>query len=160
MLFWSVLGASIASALVPLINIEVYLVGLAAVRDSTGIWLLATIAGIGQMVGKVVWYYLGANALKWPWIAKRVDTPKGRATLEKWRARTNDRPVLGATLLFASAVSGFVTEARGNARSTGPCAASTPDGPTRAAAACGTGHASIAASAASLIAADGRGRRR
>ncbi len=100
-------GVSVASALVPLINIEVYLVGLAAVRESTGIWLLATIAGIGQMVGKVVWYYLGANALKWPWIARRIDTPKGRATLEKWRVRTSDRPVLGATLLFASAVSGF-----------------------------------------------------
>ena len=71
-------GVSVASALIPLINIEVYLIGLAAVRDSTGIWLLATIAGVGQMVGKVVWYYLGANALKWPWIAKRIDTPEGQ----------------------------------------------------------------------------------
>jgi len=100
-------GVSVASALVPLINLEVYLVGLAAVRDSTGIWFLAFVAGVGQMVGKVVWYYLGANALRWPWIAKRIDTPKGQAALEKWRTRVHERPVLGATLLFASAISGF-----------------------------------------------------
>lgn len=103
----SLFGVSLASALVPLINIEVYLVGLAALRDSSGIWLLALIAGVGQMVGKVVWYYLGANALSWPWIAKRVDTPKGRASLEKWRTRTSDRPLLGASLVFVSAVTGF-----------------------------------------------------
>jgi membrane protein YqaA with SNARE-associated domain len=97
----------VASALIPLINLEVYLVGLAAVRDSSGIWFLAVVAGIGQMVGKIVWYYLGANSLRWPWVARRVDTPKGRATLEKWQQRTHERPVIGASLLFASAVSGF-----------------------------------------------------
>jgi membrane protein YqaA with SNARE-associated domain len=100
-------GVSVASALVPLINIEVYLVGLAAVRDSTGVWFLATVAGLGQMVGKVVWYYVGANSLRWRWVARRVDTPKGRATLEKWQQRTHDRPVIGASLLFASAAGGF-----------------------------------------------------
>ena len=41
------------------------------------------------------------------WIAKRVDTPKGRASLEKWRTRTSDRPLLGASLVFVSAVTGF-----------------------------------------------------
>lgn len=100
-------GVSIASALLPLINLEVYLVGLAAVRDSTGVWFLATVAGVGQMVGKVVWYYLGANSLRWRWVARRVDTPKGRATLERWQRRTHERPVVGALLLFASAVGGF-----------------------------------------------------
>jgi membrane protein YqaA with SNARE-associated domain len=100
-------GVSVVSALVPLVNIEVYLVGLAAVRESTGVWFLATVAGLGQMVGKVVWYYIGANSLGWRWVARRVDTPKGRATLEKWQKRTHDRPLVGATLLFASAAGGF-----------------------------------------------------
>jgi membrane protein YqaA with SNARE-associated domain len=100
-------GVSVASALLPLINIEVYLVGLAALRETTGVWLLAVVAGLGQMVGKVVWYYVGANSLRWRWVARRVDTPKGKATLEKWQHRTQERPVLGATLLFASALGGF-----------------------------------------------------
>jgi membrane protein YqaA with SNARE-associated domain len=101
------LGVSIASALVPLINIEVYLVGLAAVSSSDRIWFLAAVGGIGQMLGKLVWYYLGANALRWGWVRRKVETPKAQAKLELWRRRTQDRPLVGAALLFASAFSGF-----------------------------------------------------
>lgn len=101
------LGVSIASALLPLINIEVYLVGLAAVSSTEGVWLLAAVGGFGQMLGKLVWYYLGANALRWGWVRKKVEKPKARATLELWQRRTKERPFLGAVLLFASAASGF-----------------------------------------------------
>ena len=102
------LGVSLASALVPLINIEVYLVGLSAVSSSyQGVWLLAAVSGLGQMLGKMVWYYLGANALRWGWVRRKVEKPKAQAKLELWRARTQDRPVVGAALLFASAVTGF-----------------------------------------------------
>jgi membrane protein YqaA with SNARE-associated domain len=59
------------------------------------------------MLGKLVWYYLGANSLRWGWIRKKVETPKAQAKLELWRHRTNDRPVVGATLLLASAATGF-----------------------------------------------------
>ena len=100
-------GVSVASALVPLINIEVYLLGLSAVSSSQGVWLLAAVTGLGQMLGKMVWYYLGANALRWGWVRRKVEKPKAQAKLELWRSRTQDRPVLGAALLFASAVSGF-----------------------------------------------------
>ncbi len=91
----------------PLINIEVYLVGLAAVSPTDHIWLLAAIGGLGQMLGKLVWYYLGANALRWGWVRKKVEKPKAKAKLELWQRRTNDRPLLGGLLLFASAISGF-----------------------------------------------------
>ena len=101
------LGISIASALVPVINIEVYLVGLATVSASDRVWLLAAVGGVGQMLGKLVWYYLGANALRWGWVRRKVEKPKAKAKLELWRSRTQDRPLVGATLLFASAVSGF-----------------------------------------------------
>ena len=101
------LGVSIASALVPLINIEVYLVGLAAVSPSDHLWLLAAVGGFGQMLGKLVWYHLGANALRWGWVRRKVEKPKAQAKLELWRGRTQDRPLVGATLLLASAVSGF-----------------------------------------------------
>ena len=101
------LGVSVASALVPLINIEVYLVGLAAVSSSDRIWLLAALAGLGQMVGKLVWYHLGANALRWGWVRRKVEKPKAKAKLELWQRRTQDRPFIGALLLFASAFTGF-----------------------------------------------------
>jgi membrane protein YqaA with SNARE-associated domain len=101
------LGVSIASALIPLINIELYLVGLAAVAGGDRVWLLATVGGIGQMAGKVIWYYLGANSLRWAWVRKKVETPKAQAKLALWQRRTREKPLLGALLLFASGFSGF-----------------------------------------------------
>ena len=72
----ALLGVSFASALVPLVNIEVYLIGLGTIASSGNVWLLATVAGVGQMAGKLVWYYLGANALRWGWIRKKAEAPK------------------------------------------------------------------------------------
>jgi membrane protein YqaA with SNARE-associated domain len=103
----SLFGVSVVSALVPLVNLEVYLVGLGAMADPGHVWALALIAGVGQMVGKTAWYYLGANALRWGWIRRKVETPKAQAKLELWRQRTQDRPVWGALLVFASGFSGF-----------------------------------------------------
>lgn len=103
----SLLGVAFASALVPLINIEVYLIGLAAVTSTEHVWLLAAIAGVGQMIGKLVWFYLGANALRWGWVRRKMENPKAQAKLELWRSRTHDRPLVAALLLFLSAAGGF-----------------------------------------------------
>jgi membrane protein YqaA with SNARE-associated domain len=100
-------GVSFASALIPLINLEVYLIGLGAVAGSGRVWLFAAVAGVGQMVGKLVWYYLGANSLRWGWVRRKVEKPKAQAKLELWRRRTHERPLIGALLLFASAATGF-----------------------------------------------------
>jgi membrane protein YqaA with SNARE-associated domain len=101
------LGVSVVSALVPLVNLEAYLAALAAVTDREGVWLLAAAAGAGQTIGKVVWYHLGANALRWGWVRRKVETPKAQAKLELWRARTHDRPLAGGVLLAVSGFSGF-----------------------------------------------------
>jgi membrane protein YqaA with SNARE-associated domain len=102
-----VLGVAFASALVPLVNIEAYL----GVRGSVGgignVWVLGLAAGFGQMVGKVVWYYLGASSLHWGWVRRRMETPKAQARLETWRLRTHERPALAGALVFVSAFSGF-----------------------------------------------------
>ena len=103
----ALLGVAFASALVPLINIEVYLIGLGAIASPGNVWLLSAVAAVGQMAGKLVWYYLGANALRWGWVRRKAEAPKAKAKLELWRQRTQDRPVIGALLLFASAWSGF-----------------------------------------------------
>ena len=102
-----VLGVAFASALVPLVNIEAYL----GVRGSVGgvgsVWVLGFAAAFGQMLGKVVWYYLGASSLGWSWVRRRIETPKAQARLERWRARTHERPVVTGALVFVSAFSGF-----------------------------------------------------
>lgn len=103
----SLFGVSVASALLPLINVEAYLVGLTALTATDAVWSLALVGGVGQMVGKVVWYYLGANALKWGSVRRKLEKPKARAKLELWRDRTHDRPWFAAGLVFVSAVTGF-----------------------------------------------------
>lgn len=102
-----VLGVAFLSALVPLVNIEAYLGVRGSVGGIESIWLLGFAAAIGQMAGKVVWYYIGASSLSWTWVSRRLDTPKAQARLATWRARTHERPVVAGALVFASAFSGF-----------------------------------------------------
>ena len=100
------LGFAFASALVPVLNIEAYLVGMGALGEDR-VWLMALVAGTGQMLGKLVWYQLGASSLRWAWVRRRMEKPKARQQLERWRTRTADRPLVTAALLFVSAVTGF-----------------------------------------------------
>jgi membrane protein YqaA with SNARE-associated domain len=103
----SLLGVGFVSALVPLVNIEAYLGVRGSVGDVGGIWTLGFAAALGQMAGKVIWYYLGANALSWGWVRRKVEKPLAQARLELWRTRTQQRPVFAGLLVFASAASGF-----------------------------------------------------
>ena len=102
-----VLALGFASALIPLINIEAILGVRAAVAEVDHVWLLALIAAVGQMLGKIIWYYLGASALNWGWIRRKVEQPKNAARLELWRERTHDRPVMASLLVFVSASTGL-----------------------------------------------------
>ena len=64
MLFWSVLGASIGSALLPLINIEAIL-AVAVSQAPAATWALVLAATAGQMIGKVLWQEFFNNR-DWP----------------------------------------------------------------------------------------------
>jgi len=103
----ALLGVAFVSALVPLVNIEAYLGVRGSVGSMQSVWLLGFAAALGQMVGKLVWYYLGATSLNWAWVRKRVDTPKAQERLQRWRHRTATRPVLAGALVLGSAFSGF-----------------------------------------------------
>jgi membrane protein YqaA with SNARE-associated domain len=103
----SLLGVGFVSALVPLVNLEAYLGVRGSVADVGAVGTLSFAAALGQMAGKVIWYYLGANALNWGWVRRKVETPKALARLETWRTRTHERPVVTGILVFASASSGF-----------------------------------------------------
>lgn len=103
----AVVGVAFVSALVPLVNIEAYLGVRASVADVGSLWVLGFAAALGQMVGKVIWYYLGATALSWGWVRRKVEKPKAQALLERWRTRTQERPLLAGFLVLVSAYSGF-----------------------------------------------------
>jgi len=102
-----VLAIAFTSALIPLVNIEAYLGVRAGLDSEIGPWVLGLVAGLGQMFGKLIWYYLGANSLSWAWIRRRIERPKRQAKLRIWRARTHDRPVAAGALVFVSALTGL-----------------------------------------------------
>lgn len=106
MLFWSVMGASIGSALLPLINIEAIL-AVAISQAPHHTWGLVVAATIGQMLGKILWYWGGTHAERAPWVHRQLQKPKAAATLAKWHERAEGRPFFTAGLLFFSAFTGF-----------------------------------------------------
>ena len=97
----------IASALVPVINLEAYLAVRAAIGGTAGIWLLAFVAAVGQMIGKLVWYQIGASSLDWGWVRRKIEKPKAQARLELWRRRTHDRPAVVGVFVLASSLLGL-----------------------------------------------------
>ena len=106
MLLWSVLGASIGSALLPLINIEAIL-AVAINRSPGHMWGLLVAATVGQMLGKILWYWGGMHVDRAPWVSRHLAKPKVKASLDKWHERSEGRPWFTAALLFVSAASGF-----------------------------------------------------
>ncbi len=100
-------GVGFVSALVPVVNIEAYLGVRGSLSGVEALWLFGFAAALGQMAGKAIWYYLGANSLHWAWVARKVETPKAQARLTLWRTRIHQRPVLTGALVFLSAFSGF-----------------------------------------------------
>lgn len=103
----AILLIGFASALVPVINIEAYLSVRTAVSAVDQVWLLALVAALGQMVGKLTWYYLGATSLSWGWIRRKIEQPRNAARLETWRTRTHDRPFFAGVMIFVSACLGL-----------------------------------------------------
>lgn len=99
---------SIASALIPVLNAEVYLAAVAGASPTLGKQLaLALAAAAGATVGKVIWYYAGQHSLRIPAIRKKMAEPKWQASYAKWNTRISGRPVYAGVIVLASAASGF-----------------------------------------------------
>ena len=95
-----------ASAVVPLINIEAIIV-LAASQDRAPGWLLILGATVGQMLGKLLWYYGGRELERFPFVSRRMDRPRAKASMERWQQRSAGRPGFTAGLLVLSASVGI-----------------------------------------------------
>ena len=106
MLFWSVLGASIGSALLPLINIEAILA--VAVTQAPGYMWGLIVAATDRADARQDPLVLGRHARRpGPVVHRQLQKPKARASLETWHARAEGRPWFTAGLLFVSASTGI-----------------------------------------------------
>lgn len=83
------LGVAFGSALVPLISIEVFLIGLAVQKPNIPWLLLGAAVAIGQVAGKLLYYYAAKGELHLPSFLHRrrkekLDTPRRL----RWHRRT------------------------------------------------------------------------
>jgi membrane protein YqaA with SNARE-associated domain len=95
-------GYSLVSALVPVVNAELYLVGLMTRQPQLAWWLVGLAAAAGQMVGKLVYYYAGRGTLQLPARLRRWSR-----RLARFQQTCHDRPVWTAGVLLASASIGL-----------------------------------------------------
>lgn len=101
------LAYSVLSSLVPIFNIEVYLVALATQIPRSAALPVAIAAGIGQAVGKIAWYHGVAKSLEFPWMRRRMESEKWNASYEKWQRRVDQRPWAAGAMMFWSALVGL-----------------------------------------------------
>ncbi len=100
------LAVSFVSAFVPVVNLEAYLAAQAAIIPG-GITAKAAVAALGQMLGKAIWYELGANVARLPWLEKKVNSPKWQAKHDELEEQLAGKPWLTAGTLLLSASVGF-----------------------------------------------------
>ena len=109
MILWlTTFAFSIASALLPFLPIEVYILGAGATEAGVATSIsLGIAAGAGATVGKVVWYALAPRGSNTAWAQKKLSSPKIKASYEKWVARMQGRPWYAAVIMFIAASAGI-----------------------------------------------------
>lgn len=111
-------GMAVASALIPLISIEVFVVGLVLKDPEMHWWLLALVVALGQIGGKLLYYCAARGYVRLPHFLQRHSAPgsaagaapnpalhraRWRNVLERFRTNCQDRPVWAGGLLLVSA---------------------------------------------------------
>ncbi|MGH3910302.1 MAG: VTT domain-containing protein, partial [Pseudonocardiaceae bacterium] len=104
----------------PVVNAEIYLVGLVTQQPQLAWWLVGLTAAVGQLAGKLVFYYAGRGSLRLParlWSMHRLSrlrrtsdpARRGRwsARLDRLQETCRDRPVWTAGVLVTAAVVGL-----------------------------------------------------
>jgi membrane protein YqaA with SNARE-associated domain len=98
---------SVASALLPILNVEAYLAAVALKAHHLSDWQLAAVGGAGQSVGKIFWYVAGKESLRIRRIRQKMETEKWQVAYVRWHERIVGRPVFAGAISFTSAVTGF-----------------------------------------------------
>ena len=109
MILWlTTFAFSIASALLPFLPMEVYILGAGAAEGGTATAIsLGIAAGAGATVGKIVWYELARRGSESAWAQKKLSKPKIKATYEKWVSRMQGRPWYAGSIMFIASSVGI-----------------------------------------------------
>lgn len=105
MLLVSTFFYSAGAAVAAFLALEAYLAVAAADQTYPSV-VLAAVAAVGQVTGKLLWYWAGAGTTRLPWLRRKLESPKVAATMSRWRDRTDGRPVYTGLVLLASAFAG------------------------------------------------------
>ncbi|MCL2543098.1 MAG: hypothetical protein FWE71_11670 [Nocardioidaceae bacterium] len=110
-MIWLWLGTavfSLASALLPFLPMEAYILGAGATNGGTAKEIsLGIAAGIGATCGKIIWYELALHGSQLAWVQKKMSKPKVAAAYERWTARMQGRPWYAAAIMFVAASVGL-----------------------------------------------------
>jgi membrane protein YqaA with SNARE-associated domain len=101
------LGFSLLGSLIPIFNVEVYLIAIATQLPRSAVIPVAIAAGAGQTLGKIAWYHASARSMDLPFVQRRFEKPKFKASFERWERVINGHPWAGAGITFASGLIGF-----------------------------------------------------
>ena len=77
----------IASGFIPVLNAEIFLVGVAAVAPRSSLSAIALVAAAGQMVAKSGMYLGGRGVVRLPREKRKADLEALRARVERWRSK-------------------------------------------------------------------------
>jgi len=99
-------GVALASALLPFVNIELYLAGIGALGASAAVGL-SLVAAAGQTAGKIVWYEVARRSLDSPRVQRKLASPKMAARHARWSNRMEGRPWFSGLIIFLAASAGI-----------------------------------------------------
>ncbi|TCP50150.1 membrane protein YqaA with SNARE-associated domain [Tamaricihabitans halophyticus] len=113
-------GVAIGSALLPLVSVELFVIGLASQRPDIPWLAIGLVVAGGQLAGKVPYYYAGRGTIRLPAWLRRGPRPlsarrirwqlrfkRVRARLEAIRERCHRQPAWMVTTMGFSSVSGL-----------------------------------------------------
>ncbi|WP_020015272.1 hypothetical protein [Promicromonospora sukumoe] len=106
MLLVSTFLYSAGAAVAAFMALEAYLAVAAADQTYPSV-VLAAVAAVGQVTGKLLWYWAGAGTTRLPWLRSKLESPRIEAAMTRWRGRTEGRPVYTGLVLLASAFAGL-----------------------------------------------------
>jgi membrane protein YqaA with SNARE-associated domain len=88
------------SGLMPIVNAELFLVGVASLTPSSRLWLLVVSATAGQMIAKSFMYLVGSGVVRLPFGRRgKLDLEAARERVAPWRSKD--------LLVFVSAAAGL-----------------------------------------------------
>lgn len=84
-------GVSVASALLPVVSIELFVVGVVLEGPVLPWWLLAVVVAVGQIGGKVLHYYAARGAIRLPRFCQLKTRRAGNGRWRDWSHRFRER---------------------------------------------------------------------